>query len=561
MNRLAQTGSWSSLCCWLWLGVASVLLPAQDPVPTDTPTPEQDIVFWLKGEIGTPQNLTPELGLAWLQASEDSQKPSAFRRASEVLCLFEATRAQALVAAVYSSELDPEDLQNWRARIRAHFCTDLSGLNTSISLMGKQFPNLSLYTELAPYLLRWSTAWRSVPGAVQQPKEILDFFRLKKNAQWREVAEAEAYFYYLTKQPRKAMDALEKTTSSQARWLRHLILFELKQYPQIAASGECTQSQDYRLLELCVVAMLYAQQNDSALSVLQRLEQINPGNHHYLVQKGQVLLQLGRQEESMEVLDQAILAGNVWAIQLLAHIAENQSRPDDAADLYLSTPPGPFLISAMHNAVMVLLKNERLPEAARLLMRKSKRLGDNNPQLLALLGDVYLQLYEYSAAHNAFGRALKLDPQNTHARVSSYYSLFMLGKRTQALQQAEQLLKEFPNMPGVMNNFSYLLSLSGQRLDYARDLAEQALAQEPSNAFFYDTLGWVEFRAQNMFRALEHLETSWALDKNTEVGRHLGEVLWYLGRVDEARKIWSQTAAMYPPDPEVERLLEKYIDP
>ena len=51
-------------------------------------------------------------------------------------------------------------------------------------------------------------------------------------------------------------------------------------------------------------------------------------------------------------------------------------------------------------------------------------------------------------------------------------------------------------------------------------------------------MGWVLFRLKDLRGALEWLQKAWAMSPDTEIGAHLGEVLWVAGRRSEALEIW-----------------------
>ena len=62
----------------------------------------------------------------------------------------------------------------------------------------------------------------------------------------------------------------------------------------------------------------------------------------------------------------------------------------------------------------------------------------------------------------------------------------------------------------------------------------------PGNAATLDSMGWVEYRAGHLPAALGWLERAWEAARDPEIAAHLGEVLWMLGRHDDARAIWAE---------------------
>ena len=104
-----------------------------------------------------------------------------------------------------------------------------------------------------------------------------------------------------------------------------------------------------------------------------------------------------------------------------------------------------------------------------------------------------------------------------------------------------KLLKKNINDAYSLNYLSYSLSLKKQNLDLALSLIKKAVAIEPNNAFFLDTIGWVEYQITNYESAVFYLEKAVTLKPNSsEIINHLGDCYLMLGRVNEAKYEWKK---------------------
>jgi len=74
----------------------------------------------------------------------------------------------------------------------------------------------------------------------------------------------------------------------------------------------------------------------------------------------------------------------------------------------------------------------------------------------------------------------------------------------------------------------------------ALTLIEQALALQPNDPFFLDSLGWVYYRMGDLEKAERYLQEATNLQTDPEFLAHLGEVLWQRGNQRKAKKIWQQ---------------------
>jgi Flp pilus assembly protein TadD len=103
-----------------------------------------------------------------------------------------------------------------------------------------------------------------------------------------------------------------------------------------------------------------------------------------------------------------------------------------------------------------------------------------------------------------------------------------------------QVIEQKPDYYHAYNALGYSLADRGQRLPEARELIKKALEFAPNDPFITDSLGWVEFRAGNREEAARILEGAFKARPDPEIAAHFGEVLWSLGRQDQAKNIWKQ---------------------
>jgi Tfp pilus assembly protein PilF len=111
-------------------------------------------------------------------------------------------------------------------------------------------------------------------------------------------------------------------------------------------------------------------------------------------------------------------------------------------------------------------------------------------------------------------------PAFRQARAVSYDRLAILLQRTSRPREAtevyRQALKEEPLNPGLQNQFAWLLATGPAPVRDARqavELARKAVAREPQNGAFWNTLGVAQYRAGDGPAAVAALEKSMQLRK------------------------------------------------
>jgi tetratricopeptide (TPR) repeat protein len=89
-----------------------------------------------------------------------------------------------------------------------------------------------------------------------------------------------------------------------------------------------------------------------------------------------------------------------------------------------------------------------------------------------------------------------------------------------------------------------MLAERGERLDEAVALIERALALDPGNGSYLDSLGWAYFKLRRYEDARSHLaQAASQLPTNSVVHDHLGDALAALGRHADAIGAWQRALA------------------
>ena len=109
----------------------------------------------------------------------------------------------------------------------------------------------------------------------------------------------------------------------------------------------------------------------------------------------------------------------------------------------------------------------------------------------------------------------------------------------------EEVLDEFPDDASALNDLGYLWADQGKRLERAERMIRQAVAQEPGNAAYRDSLGWVLFRQGKIAEALVELEKAVAAEPDPTVLEHLGDAYQAAARADKSTAWWRKAAEAY----------------
>jgi tetratricopeptide (TPR) repeat protein len=107
----------------------------------------------------------------------------------------------------------------------------------------------------------------------------------------------------------------------------------------------------------------------------------------------------------------------------------------------------------------------------------------------------------------------------------------------------EKALKLNPNNLFVANNYSYYLSLRGEKLQRALELIKMTLNQKPNSAIYLDTYAWVLYKLGKYNKAEKNIEKALQNNgsKDPEILEHYGDILYKNGKTDQALKQWKRS--------------------
>ncbi|MBP5319917.1 MAG: hypothetical protein J6334_02930 [Kiritimatiellae bacterium] len=92
-----------------------------------------------------------------------------------------------------------------------------------------------------------------------------------------------------------------------------------------------------------------------------------------------------------------------------------------------------------------------------------------------------------------------------------------------------------PGSEILKNHLAYLLAMDGRELSVAERLVNEALLARPDSPAYLDTKGWILFKMNRPYEALQFLLQAAESDRDPEICEHIRDVLRTIGRSAEAR--------------------------
>jgi len=164
-----------------------------------------------------------------------------------------------------------------------------------------------------------------------------------------------------------------------------------------------------------------------------------------------------------------------------------------------------------------------------------------NPKVHFMVGICYYEKKQYKEADKYLIQAIELDHEN-----ETYYLYLAKIKEkdkniAELVRVLEVAIELFPESPDVNNFLGYIYVDYSLNLDKGLELIEKALAADPTNGAYLDSLGWAYYRKGDYPRALEKLLEAERSDiKDPVIYDHLGDAYFKLGDKKQAVNNWKK---------------------
>jgi tetratricopeptide (TPR) repeat protein len=155
---------------------------------------------------------------------------------------------------------------------------------------------------------------------------------------------------------------------------------------------------------------------------------------------------------------------------------------------------------------------------------------------------VYIALAQYYTDVNRGSQAIKALQTGQSKLPNETVLTFELGavydkqkRHADAEAAFRQVIARDPQHAPALNYLGYMLADRGERLDESIDLVRRALVIDPDNGSYLDSLGWAYYKSNKLDLAVDNLKKAAdQLGRNSVIQDHYGDVLFKLGRYDDA---------------------------
>ncbi|MFT4174304.1 MAG: tetratricopeptide repeat protein [Rhodocyclaceae bacterium] len=241
----------------------------------------------------------------------------------------------------------------------------------------------------------------------------------------------------------------------------------------------------------------------------------------------------------------------------LGQLYEEAQEPKRAIAQYKQVGRGQHYGPAQARMAVVMARGGDIDGARALLQKAANDHPDEAATYMLAESQMLRELNKPELALDAIGKLLVKEPQN----VDALYEASMLQERLKRYDDMEATLRRLivlkPDFAHAYNALGYSLADRNVRLDDADKLLTQAIRLAPDDGAIMDSMGWLRYRQGNLPAALDFLQRAYTRLQDSEVAAHLGEVLWVMGRRDDARRTWDESRKINPDSPALAETMKR----
>jgi len=181
------------------------------------------------------------------------------------------------------------------------------------------------------------------------------------------------------------------------------------------------------------------------------------------------------------------------------------------------------------------------------------------PRNTIATAEAYIQSGDYEDAIALVKNSLQSKPEDLDLNFALGSAYERAGNQSSAEKVFLDILAKHPDHAQTLNYLGYMWADNGVNLDRAAEMLKKAVAADPRNGAYIDSLGWVYFRQGNLELAEKYLtDATHLLPRDATVHEHLGDVMAKRGNLQRALKLYKD-ALLLEPEPKDEAKLKVKI--
>lgn len=246
------------------------------------------------------------------------------------------------------------------------------------------------------------------------------------------------------------------------------------------------------------------------------------------------------------------------AVYYQGRVAEERGELHQALVAYQMIPQGDFFKQAQISIAGVYRKLGDPGKSVEQLERARELAANAQEQVEFYLeqGRILSEYTRYAEVIDLYTRAIKEHGALASLLYARGFAAAELGLMGRFEADMLRILQDDPANADVLNALGYLFADRNIRLDEARSYILRAHQIDPDDPAILDSLGWVEFRLNNIATAEMFIRKAASKLRHPDVLGHLAEILCFQQRMTEAQALLADAIEEFPDNAYLQGLRE-----
>lgn len=300
-------------------------------------------------------------------------------------------------------------------------------------------------------------------------------------------------------------------------------------------------------LELAIM-LVSAGRDDDALSQVNQILLEQPYRTDALRLMAIINFRLNRMDAAKADFQDLLESGSyrMDALHYLGRIADRNGEDDEAIRYYAQVTGGSNAVLSQSRAAGILVQQGEPEKALEYLNRFSGINPNFAVDMVRVKAQVLASIERYDEALEQYDMAVSYRPDVEGLVLGRAELLLVMNRLDDAIAQYTEATKRWPDSAMSLNALGYTLADRTDRYDEAAKLIRKALDLDPDSPAIIDSWGWVLYRQGRSEEALPILKEAYEKLRDPEVAAHIVEVLWALGRQDDATVALEEAEQRFP---------------
>jgi len=282
------------------------------------------------------------------------------------------------------------------------------------------------------------------------------------------------------------------------------------------------------LLQTMKDLTLFNKNYNYALEILNKIETISGDTPDISIQKSLIYEELNQPVEAIDVVIEYFKkdSQNVDILNRLVTLFIDQNENKKARiynekiiDNFPEDPRG-----FINNAIISMSDKE--PETAVSILSPHAEKFSMNFMFNYLLGTAYYQIKDYDNSKDFLLKALSIYPQSRNTKHNLALIYDSSGEWAESDKLYMELISSDSTDAQAYNNYAYSLVERNINIQFALELAKNAIRIAPKSAAYLDTIGWIYYKLKQYDEALGYIKESLVLDsENITIKEHFDEIV------------------------------------